>query len=419
MIEKLIVKNFKSLDHSEIDFKRFNCLVGTNGAGKTTILQAIDFVAQQMHGDVSGWLSARGWDAKDLHCKTKLAESSKKKAPVGIHDIDKGAAAGATVFCVQYRLQCGKLLTWMGGLNRKSLKLEIENIYVSDVDNPLGSQPPRMSVAKGKLAFSGDPETPILFDYQGSILSQLRGDILPEDVREFRDALLLLRSLELLSPHLLRKRSRSTDVDIGAGGEKLSGYLDTIKGAEKTHLIEVLRAFYPRLEGYKVSSMRAGWKRLLITENHNGIPLETEAIHLNDGLLRILAVLAQVNSGKFSMVLLDEIENGINPEVIEKLVDLLVQTKNQVVVTTHSPMILNYLDDETARQSVLYVYKSPLGQTRIRPFFSLPRIKEKLEYMGPGEAFADTNLYDLTDEFIRMDDDEARTESSGVDKGAS
>ncbi len=69
---------------------------------------------------------------------------------------------------------------------------------------------------------------------------------------------------------------------------------------------------------------------------------------MNDGLLRVLAMLAQTGSDR-TLVLLDEIENGINPEIVESLVKVLVATKQQLIVTTHSPMILNYLDDDIAK----------------------------------------------------------------------
>ena len=132
--------------------------------------------------------------------------------------------------------------------------------------------------------------------------------------------------------------------------------------------------------------------------------LETEAKHLNDGLLRILAILAQENSGKTSLMLLDEIENGINPEIVEALVDTLVESKVQIIVTTHSPMVLNYMQSDVARKSVQFVYKTPTGQTRARRFFGIPSITQKLDYMGPGEAFVDTDLVRLTKEAVTLDE---------------
>ncbi|MCG9052524.1 AAA family ATPase [Laribacter hongkongensis] len=394
MIEAIEIRNFKSLADLYLPLQKFNCLIGMNGAGKSTLLQAMDFLSQQMHGEIEAWLDARGWEAKDLYSRTG----------------DSRAAHQGVTLLVDFRLPDQRLLHWGGSFNRASLKCTVERIWLD------GEKTPLLDVKKEHYRIGERAAEPVAFRYQGSILSQLEDKVLPDEIRQLRDAIRDMRSLELLSPHLLRKRSRSQDRDIGAGGEKLSGYLDTIKGADKAALLALLKTFYPRLADFRVASSKGGWKRLLVTETvYNDVlphpelagTVETDANQLNDGLLRILAILAQASSGKASLLLLDEVENGINPEIVEKLVDTLVASPMQILVTTHSPMILNYLDDETARASVQFVYKSPSGQTRARRFFELPGVADKLAYMGPGEAFVDTNLAALTDRCVELDMEDA------------
>ena len=65
-------------------------------------------------------------------------------------------------------------------------------------------------------------------------------------------------------------------------------------------------------------------------------------------------------------------------------------------------MILNYLDDETARTGVIYLYKTSRGYTKSIPFFSIPSLRKKLSVMGPGEAFVDTNLGQLAEEIADL-----------------
>ena len=213
----------------------------------------------------------------------------------------------------------------------------------------------------------------IPFTYQGSILSQLVDSQLSPELHILRDRLRNIRSLELLSPHLMRQKARGNAEDIGFGGEKLSSFVSTIKGEARSELIRLLKAFYPRLIDLKASSTKGGWKRLAIVEDFNGKQIETEARHINDGLLRILAILAQSRTER-SLLVFDEIENGVNQELVEKLVKMLLASGQQMIVTTHSPLILNYLDDATAREAVQFVYKTPEGHTRIRRFFDMPRI---------------------------------------------
>ena len=118
-------------------------------------------------------------------------------------------------------------------------------------------------------------------------------------------------------------------------------------------------------------------------------------------MLRLTAILSELGSDH-RFVLFDEIENGINPELVEFVIDLLTTTTKQVLVTTHSPLILNYLDDEVAREGVMYLYKGNDGYTQTVPFFKIPSLAKKLEVMGPGEAFVDTSLTLLGDEISQM-----------------
>lgn len=381
MIELIRVRNFKSLGEVSLKLGKFNCLIGMNGSGKSTVLQAFDFLSQLMLGDVQGWLDQRGWSISDLNCKLRTESN--------------------ITLAVDFRISDDKLLTWVGVFNRSLLRCTSETVFI-------GHRLRGEVFRSDGLSFraNGNAFQDISFTFQGSLLSALKDSELPEPVLKFRDALRTIRSLELLSPHLLRKSARASEHDIGAGGEKLSAYLDGIKGERKATLVALLQKFYPTLVDFKVTSQKSGLKKLSVFEQFDTHKLETEATHLNDGLLRILAVLTQADSDR-SLILLDEIENGINQEIVEALVDTLVESHQQLLVTTHSPLVLNYLPDDVAKQAVQLLYKTPGGETRIRRFFDIPRMAAKLEAMGPGDAFVDTDLNVLTQECIAMDQAEA------------
>lgn len=270
MIKKIHIKNFKSLADVSLSFEKFNCLIGMNGSGKSTVLQGLDFISQLMIGQVQDWLNDRAWNVHDLNCKLRKE--------------------GNIIIAVRFELSDGQILTWGGGLNRNTLRCTSESISLNDE---------KIFVSTGtSFRLESRPKQDITFVYQGSLLSVLKDSELPAAILEFRDAMRRIRSLELLSPQLMRKSARINDVDIGAGGEKLAGYLHGIKGEPRKKLIELLKIFYPKLEDFKVTNQRAGWKKLSVIEQFEGHRLETEATHLSDGLLRILAILAQSGSDR-------------------------------------------------------------------------------------------------------------------------
>lgn len=384
MITGFSIHGFKSLAKFNLSgIENFTCLVGLNGAGKSSILQSLDFASHLIRGDVDNWLTKRGWSISDLH--SKLSSQSN------------------IIVAFTFLLGDGERYTWIAGFNRTSLTCSSERV----IKHP--GQQLMFQVLRGRYSVRDAPLTKIDFNYMGSILSSLKDEVLSPELIEIRNIMLNIRSLELLSPHLMRYSLRDAASDIGVGGEKLSPFLYSIKGEQRENLLRLLRRFYPAVIDFKVKQERAGWKKLYIIEEFNGELIETESKHVNDGLLRILAILAQTGSGK-SILLFDEIENGVNPEIIERLVDVLQNTGQQVLVTTHSPMILNYLADDVAKSAVNFVYRSFDGGTRSKRLFDIPKMATKLKVMGPGEAFVDTSLSELAQECARLDQEKSDSE---------
>ena len=386
-IKSIEANNFKSLIDFRIELAQFNCLIGLNGSGKSTVLQFIDFVSQLVRGDMKGWLNERKWNASDL--KSKLTKKMNIDLCVSFADQD-GQEAGR----------------WEASYNPSKNRCTRERIkLVSSL----------LEVTKGKIHISSLPEDlQITFDYEGSILSALKEDLLPHPILEIKKLMKEVKSLDLLSPEYLRQRTRESSGSLGLGGQKLAAFLYELGMTKRRELTKRLKNAYPQLKDMFIKSLQSGWKQLEISEGYEGLEsghlglfpqMTTEARHINDGMLRLIAILAELQSGH-RFLLFDEIENGINPELVEFVIEELTSTDKLVLVTTHSPMILNYLSDNVAKSGVIYLYKTPRGLTKAIQFFSIPSIAEKLTMMGPGEVFVDTNLTDLTEEIQSLDVEE-------------
>lgn len=361
--------NFKSLVDFSLPFSKFNCLVGLNGSGKSTVLQFIDFLSQQVSGDIDEWLDSRQWSARDLN--STLTKQSN------------------ITFTVELSYS-GKPVIWEGSFNRTELFCTAEKITWGGKT--------LLNVADGKFSLpTEDLQAPITFAYQGSILSQLRENQLPKELVAFKTFFNELNALDMLSPEMLRDQHISGKT-LGAGGKMLSSFISNMTKEEKVNLVATLKELYPSLVKVDATVQKsAGTVRLEIEEKFGEKIIKTEARHINDGLLRFMAIFAQLTK-KQSALLLDEIENGVNPELIEKLVDSLVEANTQVIVTTHSPMILNYMEDDVARAGVVYLYKNAQGATQAIRLFDIPSMQRKLKFMGPGEAYEDTILENLAPE---------------------
>lgn len=373
MIKSIWVDNFKSLVDFNIELAKFNCIVGLNGAGKSTLLQALDFVSQLMVGDIDGWLKTRHWGRSDLNSKLTKKSNIDFKIVLFVNN---------------------KEIIWTGSFNRTQLCCTKESI-LEDGNRIL-------SVEDSSYTFLSRRRD-IEFEYQGSILSRLKENDQWKSLKTVKDAILNIRSLDLISPELLRSQNRSAEGKLGLGGEKLSAFIHEAGVDTKDALKENLSKVYPNIDSITTKTLRAGWKQLEVSENFGNRKITSTARHVNDGMLRLMTILLQLRIGN-AFLLFDEIENGINPELIEYLIDQLVDSSDQIMVTSHSPMILNFLTDEVAKNGVIYIYKTKEGYTRSIRLFDIPSMAKKLEFMGPGEAFIDTDLTHLYHEIASLTD---------------
>jgi predicted ATPase len=410
MIRSLYIDNFKSL----VDFRLppvphalgpFVCLVGLNGAGKSTVLQALDFLGHLAQGKVKDFLERREWRAADL-----CSQFTKRQV---------------ITFRVEFEFTPLGTVVWEGVFNTKQLRCTAETIAVVGGDTVLGIGDQKL---RARMVPPKDGVAPLtrIYDlpglqYEGSTLSLLKSGQWDTAIESVRDSAELLKSLDMLSPQSMRRKEK-VGTDIGYGGERLSAYLHGMNKEAKDRLQAALRDFYPQVQGISTRALSSGVKELGIAEQYldaSHKPLDVKARHINDGLLRMLAVLCQVQaSGSLSWqqvvgtvsedlpvgcVLFDEIENGINPELMDKLVAHLLKAGPQIIVTTHSPLILNYLPDAVAHQAVILLYRNAAGHTRAVRLFDLPSVASKLDLLGPGEAYVDTDLTQLPSEAMALE----------------
>ena len=189
----------------------------------------------------------------------------------------------------------------------------------------------------------------------------------------------------MLSPDKMKKTSRYGVTDFGMGGERLAAFIHGLSLEDKTIIVRKLKRYYPAVQRIVTSKKKYGHVSLKMDEEFdNNENLTINANYISDGLLRIIAIVSLRGlNHHYTVLLLDEIEDGINPSLAAELTQDLKETAKQVFVTTHSPIMLNYFDEE----SIIFLWRQDDGKVRAEKMFNNEKMRDHLKYMNPGEVW--------------------------------
>lgn len=371
---RLVIDDFKAFKSSTVHLQPMSLILGPNGTGKTSVLQAFELLTKVVESTIKTVLDQREWDYTDLsHLKTKTKQFGFEVA------LADGLSSNEDEL-LRWRIRLGHKRG--PGVAAESVKLGDETLLsrswreMSRFDRSTGA-PERI--------------TQTLTQSWLSTVAVEDSDRFPELLKVAEWARQVAGYIEL-QPTELRTASRRTDEGIGRDGGKLAGFLAFLESKHPEQFeaaIDAVRSVYPRLVAIELKSARAGWVRLTVTERWGKKELTFNAQQVSDGLLRLLAIAALAWSPiPPSLVMFDEIENGLHPHLLEAVIGLLQSVADngtQVIATTHSPVALNYV--KSAEQVLIASRDRTTGEATLTPMNRSRAYKRVQAVMDPGEAW--------------------------------
>ena len=112
----------------------------------------------------------------------------------------------------------------------------------------------------------------------------------------------------------------------------------------------------------------------------------------SDGTLHFLGTLIALRTAEpGSVILIEDIEAGLHPTRIRLLVEYLEAVTHerqiQVIATTHSPVVLQWLSDESLRNAIVFGRVPDHEGTIMRRLGDLPHFDEVVQRKGIDELF--------------------------------
>lgn len=198
------------------------------------------------------------------------------------------------------------------------------------------------------------------------------------------------RFLEM-KPDKMRNYGRR-GAPLGDEGKNLSGALADQCSVEedKRSLIDWLTALCaPDLEDIEFVDVPQLGDLMAMFVESGGRRISARSI--SDGTLRFLGTLLSLRSADSGLLLIEEIESGLHPTRIRLLVEFLesvVRERDiQVIATTHSPVVLQWLSDEALRNVIVFGRVPDHEGTIMRRLGDLPHFDEVVQRKGIEELF--------------------------------
>ncbi len=357
MIKSLSVKNFKSLVDVRVEFTPLNAIVGQNNTGKTSILKAVSAISKVTQvGNIEEAFGSE-WQTPNELISNGLP---------GLEMEFKGS------FCHSNRIfeySCAIHLPKKDGreaqineeiLNEKSFVTRDSNIV---------------------------RRTSRVFDAIRAGMKNENYSLSDEFTRGCRFVEIIQ-----LNPQFLRNPLHGTFTKTGkVEGSNFSDLLMSLLLDDRARFDALEKTFleiFPGIKALHLKSNSGGGQVFteFILSGNNRVPARS----MSDGVLMVLGLLTLLYADKERKIfLIEELETHFHISILEKVIQLFrifleQNTDSQIIFTTHSPYLLNYLEPS----EVNVVHMNDKFQTQVKRFSEYSQAEQLSVSFGTGDIWA-------------------------------
>lgn len=393
MIDKIEIRNFKSIRKVELDLGRLNVLIGSNGSGKSNILEAVGFGSAAAADKLDNeFLGSRGIRSSDMSLMKNAFANDPSKEPIVV-----SFKVGKKLLTYTLEADEKPVLKWHIREKRQLEEFTLNaftSLFSGDADRFAKGQEIKESdvikfqeISAAVKILLSENDRKELIEYMREVFgdnlinSMYKQQLYNKEIAEF-----LIYSPEIGA---LRKLEQESQIrPIGIHGEGLFNLLQ-IFYENKTTTIEELKSFLHMIDWFDdfnpVSDKVSGRRSLVVKDRFmNNTTLNQT--NVNEGFLFLMFyVLLFMSKETPDFYSIDNIETSFHPllckELARNLSSLAIKHKKQAIITTHNPFVLDGLDLENSQQRLFVVRRNSDGETIVDP------IKEKPKGIKLSEAW--------------------------------
>lgn len=374
-VRQVQIRNYKSIGQATVSLENLTILVGANGAGKSNFLDALAFVSECLTDSVELAFKNRGGLASvrrragghPTHIGIRVIADLGPEV-VADYSFEIAAEKGEHFSVARERCHVSHLMgsSHTFEVERGQFKSAIEGI--------------RPSVARDRLALFAASATPEFRPAYDFLTGMRFYSIVPSELRKLQppDAGEVLRADGGNAAAVLRRIKMETPERYERISSLLAAAVSGIQSAD-----------HKSVNQWETIEFRQD-----VGQKH---PWTFDALNVSDGTLRLLGLLVAVyQPGRATVLGIEEPEATVHPAVTEQILEVLIDAARfrQVLVTTHSPDLLDFRDLEDEQ---LRVVTNPQNTTVVATLADTSRraIREHLfttgELMRTGELEGDAD----------------------------
>ncbi|TFE68770.1 AAA family ATPase [Methylacidiphilum caldifontis] len=394
MLKRIKIKNFLSFDELNIDLRRLNVLIGPNMSGKSNFIECLRFVEFALNPAFALMPMGISQDSTPLQ----------PTPPVGRPSALRGA--------FNYLGGFSDVL-WKGTAQEQPIEIHLEvqlqqaspKSFEYDFVIEGSRQFENVEVLEEKLTQHYQGKSLVMLHRKQDVVCYRTAQTSPEQNLKMpqKDRLaletIIIPGSELdlfrnfvtswrfyrLNPLLIKINSRNFSLPqpfLVEDGRNLSSWLFTIQGefpSEFERIIETARDIFPAINKLIIRPMQSSMVSLSSLEKDLALPVPLW--RMSDGELVFLAYLSLLFSPPqlgSPLYCIEEPEAYLHPYLLEVLVEMVKQRQQelekeaaQLIVTTHSPLLVDQLDIED-----LIVVQKEKGATRFKHPASNEHLRE-------------------------------------------
>ena len=315
MIKKLKVKNYKSLKDVELELGKFNVLIGPNASGKSNLLDCLAFVSELTEDNVYKALEVRGGYERVVF------GGGKEKIEISFEFV---LDTKASEFFISLSER---------GVVEEKLSIEGEMIIehhpgkvaIMLVSTPSGTEHVKREIGTWDSTIKEHPE--------------------------IRDYLTAWRSYNFMTSQMRRKDPAKRNLILAKTGSNLAQVLLSLHNERPkifARIEDILTQAIPQIDELLTPLTESSdlYSETYVAVREKGFDSPFNYFQVSDGTLKLLAYITAIAIEEANVVCFEEPENFIHPRLFELLVEVLKKSDKQILLSTHSPYLVDFVEPE-------------------------------------------------------------------------